>query len=85
MQQYASFGTPQLPAYYAADEVACFKAGRAWAAAGKTKLPRIATVQCDGYERRVPVVRSRHEFAKAFIRGWKVERLENTLRNSSNE
>lgn len=76
-RSYASFGTPQLPAYYEADEQACFAAGRAWAAAGNAKLPRMATVQCGERVRQVPVVGSSHEFAKAFIRGWRVQKLNN--------
>jgi hypothetical protein len=64
---YASFGTPALPAWYSEFERQCYAAGQAWAQAGQEKLPTSVKVG----DRDVPVVRSRHEFAKAFVAGWK--------------
>lgn len=67
MTYAASFGTPTLPDWYGEFERQCYAAGQSWAQAGNEKLP--ASVQVG--DRDVPVVRSRHEFAKAFVAGFK--------------
>jgi hypothetical protein len=66
---YASFGTPTLSPEVEAFEQVCYQAGRVWAATHK-KLP----VHTDVMGRDVPVVGSRHEWAKAFVRGFKAAR-----------
>jgi hypothetical protein len=67
MTYAASFGTPTLPAWYGEFEKQCYAAGQAWAQSGKKKLPVHVTVG----GRDIPIVRSRHEFAKAFVAGWR--------------
>ena len=67
MTYAASFGTPTLPAWYGEFEKQCYAAGQSWAQTGKKKLPLSVQVG----DRDVPVVGSRHEFAKAFVAGFK--------------
>lgn len=69
---YASFGTPQLSATVTEFIDQCEWAGRQWAKAGNKKLPVHVTVG----GRDVPVVRSRHEWAQAFVTGWKQAKAE---------
>jgi len=67
-QSFASFGGSFNPSpEWLQTEEACREAGRRWAMAGNTKLPvhtRIAG-------RDVQIVRSRHEWAAAFVSGWR--------------
>jgi hypothetical protein len=67
--QYASFGTPQLQQEIVEFEKACYLAGRDWGRSHK-KLP----VHVQIGDRDVQVVRSIHEWAKAFTRGFKETR-----------
>lgn len=68
---YATFAkAPALSAESEAFISDCFKAGYEWGQAGNEKLPRIATVGT----RQVPIVRSSHEWAHAFVSGWKMAR-----------
>ncbi len=65
---YASFGGTFTPsAEYTQTEEACYEAGRRWAQQGQTKLPVHTRVA----GRDVQIVRSSHEWAKAFVSGWK--------------
>lgn len=65
---FASFGGTFTPsAEYTQTEDACYEAGRRWAQQGNTKLPVHARVA----GRDVQIVRSSHEWAKAFVSGWK--------------
>ncbi|MFH7241768.1 MAG: hypothetical protein ACHWZW_02855 [Spirulina sp.] len=63
---YASFGCRCLPDYYQEIEMRCYEAGQQWART-HIKLPSIAKVG----DRSVPVVRSSHPFAMAFVAGFK--------------
>ena len=68
---YATFAkTPTLSPESEAFCSDCFKAGYEWGQAGNEKLPRMATVG----DRKVPIVRSSHEWAHAFVSGWKMAR-----------
>ena len=71
MTSYASFAkAPALSPEAEAFSGECFKAGYQWGAAGNEKLPRMATV----LDRQVPIVRSSHEWAHEFVKGWKMAR-----------
>ena len=65
---YASFGGNFTPsAEYTQTEEACYEAGRRWAKQGHTKLPVHAPIA----GRDIQIVRSSHEWAKAFVSGWR--------------
>ncbi|PZV06612.1 MAG: hypothetical protein DCF32_09550 [Leptolyngbya sp.] len=64
-QFFASIGTPKLPSWYGPVEIACYEAGKSWAA-GHTKLP----VHVQVGDRDVQISRSSHVFAKAFRAGF---------------
>jgi hypothetical protein len=61
----ASFGTSQLPSWYAPVVKECYEAGKLWAAK-HTKLPVHAQVG----DRDVQISHSRHVFADAFRSGF---------------
>jgi hypothetical protein len=68
---YASFGkAPSLSPEAEAFCADCLQAGYEWGAAGNEKLPASATVGT----RQVPIVRSSHEWAREFVKGWKMAR-----------
>jgi hypothetical protein len=68
MTAYASFGGTFTPSpEFNATEEACYEAGRRWAQKGNTKLPVHTLVA----GRDIQIVRSSHEWAKAFVSGWK--------------
>ena len=73
MTSYASFGTPALSEDVASFIPVCRQAGYNYAAAGHIqRLP--VHIQIAG--RDVQIVRSRHEWAKAFTQGWKAFKAE---------
>jgi len=63
----ASFGTPGVSAEVLDFCPQCRWAGRQWAKAGNTTLPKHIQIG----SRDVPIVSSRHEWAKAFVEGWR--------------
>lgn len=68
---YASFGkAPSLSPEAEAFTSECFKAGYQWGQAGNEKLPCDAIVGT----RKVPIVRSSHEWAREFTKGWRMAR-----------
>lgn len=68
MTAYASFGGTFNPSTeFNATEEACYEAGRRWAMAGNLKLPVHHFIA----GRDIQIVRSSHEWAKAFVSGWK--------------
>jgi hypothetical protein len=71
MSSYATFAkAPSLSLEAEAFTAECFKAGYQWGQDGNEKLPRMATVGT----RQVPIVRSSHEWAHEFVKGWKMAR-----------
>lgn len=65
VQSFASLGTSSLPTWYGPVEIACYEAGKRWAASN-TKLP----VHTKVGDRDVQISRSNHVFANAFRSGF---------------
>jgi hypothetical protein len=65
-EEFALFGTPSRPDYYADIEQACRLAGREWGLTHR-KLP----VHVKVGERDIQIARSMHEFARAFVAGFR--------------
>ena len=70
---YASFGTPSVNDEFLVTESLMYEMGKRWALAGHKKLP--VKVDLPGRPFPFPIVRSRHEWAVAFVKGWKDNKI----------
>ena len=71
MHKYASFGTPSkyTSPEFRITEQYMYQLGYQWRKKGIKKLPQ--SVSLPGRPLPFPIVRSSHEWAKAFVKGWK--------------